>query len=101
SFKQHEKIEGLDLSSIIDIDTEASIEGFKDGIIVSDTMLSVSRVNVQSVSEKIENVDAKIFHCLFQSGITLLSTPTYIINIMLIYSRKFVNRWGIFFPEIG
>ncbi|NLL05361.1 MAG: hypothetical protein GX270_06140, partial [Clostridiaceae bacterium] len=35
SFKQHEKIEGLDLSSIIDIDTEASIEGFKDGIIVS------------------------------------------------------------------
>jgi hypothetical protein len=35
SFKQHEKIEGLDLSSIIDIDTEASIESFKDGIIVS------------------------------------------------------------------
>lgn len=55
------------MSSIIDIDTEASIEGFKDGIIVSDKLLSVSRVNVQSVSEKIENVDAKIEEFINQS----------------------------------
>ena len=78
SFKQHEKIEGLDLSSIIDIDTEASIEGFKDGIIVSDTMLSVSRVNVQSVSEKIENVDAKIEEFINQKGLEKIKSEELI-----------------------
>ena len=78
SFKQHEKIEGLDLSSIIDIDTEASIEGFKDGIIVSDKLLSVSRVNVQSVSEKIENVDAKIEEFINQKGLEKIKSEELI-----------------------
>jgi hypothetical protein len=78
SFKQHEKIEGLDLSSIIDIDTEASIEGFKDGIIVSDKLLSVSRVNVQSVSEKIENVDAKIEEFINQKDLEKIKSEELI-----------------------
>ncbi|TYQ16561.1 UNVERIFIED_CONTAM: Transglutaminase-like enzymes, putative cysteine proteases [Acetivibrio alkalicellulosi] len=60
SFKEHERVEGIDLKELIGIDKDSVFDNLEDGMIISEDFLAVSRVNVETVLEEIERAEERI-----------------------------------------